>query len=77
MSDKSLDLFNKELFNIDDKVMWYYYALLKPFLPTSNETSRGENWMQGSFIHCNRRMLSFLVTSFVGSLNHEFIGTLM
>ncbi|KAL6332062.1 hypothetical protein AAG906_020741 [Vitis piasezkii] len=39
------------------------------------ETSRGEIWMQGSFIYCNRG-ISLLVALFAGSPDHEFIGTL-
>ena len=62
--------------NIVDKVIWYYSALLKPLFFISDETSRGENWTQGSFIHCNRGM-SLLVTLFVGSPDYEFIGTLI
>lgn len=58
-----------------DKVIWYYYALLKPLQPTLDETSRGEIWMQGSFIYCNRG-ISLLVALFAGSPDHEFIGTL-
>ena len=62
--------------NLFDKNPNIVVVLLKPLLPTLDETSRGENWMQGSFIHCNKGMLSFVVTLFVGSPHHEFIGTL-